>query len=175
MLVILLVVAFALFVWWLWREPPAGSLVSTAMPRPSGDDVQRPRHVNDRERVLFVCTRNSARSQMAEALLRAMASDHFDTASAGTDLGRVHPLTVRVMAEIGIDVASHRAKRLGDVGTRWDYVITMCDAAYEQCPDFPAKTSRLHWSVLDPAATTGTEGERLAAFRRVRDDIQDRI
>jgi len=112
---------------------------------------------------------------MAEALLRREAGTRFVVASAGTAPTRLHPLAEQAIAECGLTLASHRAKSLADVGTRWDYVITVCDAAYEQCPDFPAKTSRLHWSVPDPAAVAGTEAERLVAFRQVRDDLRRRI
>ena len=79
------------------------------------------------------------------------------------------------MAERGLSLASHRAKSIADVGTRWDYVITVCDAAFERCPEFPAKTCRLHWSVEDPSQATGTTAQQLQAFRRVRDDLAERV
>jgi len=127
-------------------------------------------------RVLVLCTHNSARSQMAEGLLRALASDRFDVASAGTEATRVHPLAIRVMAELGIDLRGHRSKTVDRLlAEPWDYVITVCDGANERCPVFPGRTTRLHWSFEDPSAATGSEDERLAVFRRVRDAIAARL
>ena len=129
-----------------------------------------------RARVLVLCTHNSARSQMAEGLLRAMASDRFDVASAGTEATRVHPLAVRAMDELGIDLRGHGSKTLERFTTEpWDFVITVCDAASERCPVFPGRTTRLHWSFEDPSAAAGSEEERLAVFRRVRDAIAARL
>jgi arsenate reductase (thioredoxin) len=129
-----------------------------------------------RARVLVVCTHNSARSQMAEGLLRALAPDRFEVASAGTEATRVHPLTIRAMDELGIDLRDHTSKTLDRfVAEPWDYVITVCDDANERCPVFPGRTTRLHWGFDDPSAATGTEEERLAAFRRVRDAIAGRL
>jgi arsenate reductase (thioredoxin) len=125
-----------------------------------------------RERVLVLCTHNSARSQMAEGLLRALASDRFEVASAGMEATRVHPLAIRVMDELGIDLRAHRSKTLETLRPeRWDHVITVCDSANERCPVFAAGTTRRHWSFEDPSAATGSEEERLAVFRRVRDAI----
>ena len=127
-------------------------------------------------RVLVLCTHNSARSQMAEGLLRALASDRFDVASAGTEATRVHPLAIRVMAELGIDLRGHRSKTVDRLlAEPWDYVITVCDGANERCPLFPGRATRLHWSFEDPSAATGSEDERLAVFRRVRDAIAARL
>jgi len=127
-------------------------------------------------RVLFLCTHNSARSQMAEALLRRLGGDRFEAASAGTESTHVHPLAVRVMAELGIDLAGHTSKTVnGLVDRPWDYVITVCDSANERCPVFPGQTTRLHWSLDDPSQAEGTEAERLATFRRVRDEIASRL
>lgn len=127
-------------------------------------------------RVLFVCTHNSARSQMAEAFLRALAGDRFEVASAGTEATRVHPLAIRAMAEVGIDLRGHASKTLDRfLGEPWDYVITVCDGANERCPVFPAPVKRLHWSFEDPSAARGAEQERLEVFRRVRDAIAARI
>ncbi len=127
-------------------------------------------------RVLVLCTHNSARSQMAEGLLRALASDRFDVASAGTEATRVHPLAIRVMDELGIDLRGHRSKTVDRLlAEPWDYVITVCDGANERCPVFPGRTTRLHWSFEDPSAATGSEDERLAVFRRVRDAIAARL
>jgi arsenate reductase len=125
-----------------------------------------------RERVLFVCTHNSARSQMAEGWLRALGGDRYEAASAGTEATGVHPLAVRAMAEAGVDLRGHTSKTLDRfVGERWDWVITVCDAANERCPLFPGAGRRLHRSFDDPSRATGSEAERLAAFRRVRDEI----
>ena len=129
-----------------------------------------------RRRVLFLCTHNSARSQMAEALLRASAGDRFDTESAGTTETRVHPLAIRVMDEAGIDLRGHRSKTLDRfLGEPWDYVVTVCDSANEACPVFPGAARRLHWSFDDPSQATGREDERLEVFRRVRDQIAARV
>ncbi|MDE2058292.1 MAG: arsenate reductase ArsC [candidate division NC10 bacterium] len=127
-------------------------------------------------RVLFVCTHNSARSQMAEGLLRALAGDRFDVASAGTEATRVHPLAIRVMDEVGIDLRGHTSKTIDAfLGERWDYVITVCDSANERCPMFPGRTTRIHWSFDDPSQATGTDEDRLKSFRRVRDAILTRL
>ena len=150
--------AYIVFVWYLWREGPA------------------PARLEDpRERVLFVCTHNSARSQMAEAMLRHRAGSRFLVASAGTAPTSVHYLAERVMIESGERFIGHSAKAITEMGLHWDHVITVCDAAFENCPDFSLKTSRLHWSIADPSAVKGTEDVRLEAFRRVRDDLSQRI
>jgi arsenate reductase len=129
-----------------------------------------------RRRVLVLCTHNSARSQMAEGLLRALAPERFEVASAGTAATRVHPLAIRAMDELGIDLRGHRAKTVETLlGEPWDVVITVCDSANERCPVFPGLTTRLHWSFEDPSAATGSEDERLAVFRRVRDAIDARL
>ena len=127
-------------------------------------------------RVLFLCTHNSARSQMAEGFLRAMAGDRFEAGSAGTEKTAVNPLAIRVMAERGIDLGGHTSKLYEDVGSEgWDVLITVCDDANERCPWVPGSVERLHWSFPDPSRATGTEDERLAVFRRVRDQIQGRL
>ena len=130
----------------------------------------------NKERVLFLCTHNSARSQMAEGWLRAMAGDRFDVASAGTEATRVHPLAARAMSEVGVDLGGHTSKVVDTLLERpWDYVITVCDSANERCPVFPGRTTRLHWSFPDPSRAEGTESERLASFRAVRDSIRARL
>jgi arsenate reductase (thioredoxin) len=130
----------------------------------------------NKERVLFLCTGNSCRSQMAEGLLRDMAGDRFDVQSAGVNPTGVNPLTVRVMAEIGIDISGQRSKPVEEMaGQRFDYVITVCDSAREACPVFPGAAKQLHWSFEDPAEAAGTENERLAVFRRVREEIAGNI
>jgi arsenate reductase len=127
-------------------------------------------------RVLFLCTHNSARSQMAEGFLRAMAGDRFEAGSAGTEKTSVNPLAIRLMAERGIDLGGHTSKVYADVASEgWDYLITVCDDANERCPWVPGSVKRLHWSFPDPSRASGTEEERLAVFRRVRDQIQERL
>jgi arsenate reductase (thioredoxin) len=129
-----------------------------------------------KRRVLFLCTHNSARSQMAEGFLRALAGDRFEAASAGTEATRVHPLAIRVMNEVGIDLGGHTSKTFDRfLGQPWDYVVTVCDSANERCPVFPARTTRLHWSFEDPSAATGSEEKKLQTFRRIRDEIQVKI
>jgi len=128
------------------------------------------------ERVLFLCVHNSARSQMAEGLLRARAGDRFEAHSAGAQATEVRPLAIRAMGEVGIDIAGQRSKVTTEyAGQEFDYVVTVCDDAKEACPYFPGARRRLKWSFDDPAAATGSEDERLAVFRRVRDQIAERI
>ena len=132
--------------------------------------------MKDRKRVLFLCTHNSARSQMAEALLRALAGEKFETFSAGTEKTRVHPLAIEAMSELGVDMSSHRSKTLDEyTGSTFGYVITVCDRANESCPIFPGGAKRIHWSFDDPSAATGNDEQRLAAFRKIRDEIRDRL
>ena len=127
-------------------------------------------------RVLFLCTHNSARSQMAEGLLRELAGDRFEAMSAGTEATHVRPLAVRVMGEIGKDISGQESKTLDRyLGEPFDHVITVCDDANEACPFFPGAVSRLHWSLEDPSRADGSEAERLAVFRRVRDEIRERL
>ncbi len=129
-----------------------------------------------KKRVLILCTGNSARSQMAEGLLRHQAGDRFEVVSAGVAPGHVRPEAIEVMREVGIDISAHRSKSVDEFnGQPFDYVITVCDNANQQCPMFPGKTERIHWSIEDPAAVTGDEGERLAAFRAARDDLRQRL
>ncbi len=125
-----------------------------------------------KKRVLFVCTGNSARSQMAEGLLRHLAGDRFEVASAGTHPVGLNPDAVAVMGELGIDISHHQSKKIDAfLGRRFDYVITVCDRAKETCPVFSATASLLHWSFDDPASAHGPAQERIAVFRRVRDEI----
>jgi arsenate reductase len=124
------------------------------------------------KRVLFICSRNAARSQMAEGYLRARYGDRYEAFSAGTSASTVHPLAVRAMAECGIDISAQRSKDLGAfLGEEMDVVVTVCDAAQAVCPMFPGAKRTMHASFPDPASATGTEEERLAAFRSVRDEI----
>ena len=129
-----------------------------------------------KKRVLFLCTHNSARSQMAEGLLRNMAGDRFDVFSAGTERTYVQPLAIDAMREIGIDITAQTSKTLDEFeGQTFDYVITVCDRANESCPILPGTTERIHWSFEDPTAATGTDEQRLRAFRTVRDALQQRL
>jgi arsenate reductase len=130
----------------------------------------------NKERVLFLCTHNSARSQMAEGFLRALAGDRFEAQSAGTQKTTVNPLAIRVMAERNVDISTHTSKLYENIMQKpWDYLITVCDDANEQCPFVPGVHKRLHWSFEDPSCATGSEQQRLATFRRIRDQIESRI
>lgn len=126
--------------------------------------------------VLFLCTGNSARSQMAEGYLRHLAGDRFEVASAGIDPKGVNPLAIEAMREVGIDISRHRSKTAGSLLKQsFRYVVTVCDNANERCPIFPGAVKRLHWPLEDPAAATGSDAERLAVFRRIRDQIAERV
>ena len=127
-------------------------------------------------RVLILCTGNSARSQMAEGLLRHDAGNIYEVFSAGTKPTHVRPEAIAVMREVGIDISGHQSKSVDEfAGQNFDYVITVCDNAKESCPVFPAKTKRVHWSIEDPAAAQGSEEEILTAFRRARDELRARL
>jgi arsenate reductase len=129
-----------------------------------------------KEKVLILCTGNSARSQMGEGLFRSALDDKFEVFSAGTKPSSVRPEAIDVMGEIGIDISGHRSKSVDEfLGQQFRYVITVCDNAKESCPVFPGRAERIHWSFEDPAAVEGTAEERKAAFRRIRDQIADRI
>lgn len=130
----------------------------------------------ERARVLFLCIHNSARSQMAEGLLRHVARDRYDVESAGFEAGSLRPEAVAVMKEIGIDISNQQSKSVeAFAGQPFDLVVTTCDEAKEACPLFPGAKRMLHWSFPDPAAVTGSETERLAAFRQVRDGLRTEI
>ena len=127
-------------------------------------------------RVLFLCTHNSARSQMAEGLLRELGGGGFEAHSAGTEATHVRPLAIRAMEEIGIDIGAQRSKALDEyAGQPFDLVVTVCDEAREACPYFPGARAQIHWSLPDPSKATGTEESRLAVFREVRDELRRRI
>jgi arsenate reductase len=127
----------------------------------------------EKTRVLILCTGNSARSQMAEGLLRHDAAERFDVESAGTKPGTVRPEAIAAMKELGIDISGHRSKHVDEFeGQRFDYVITVCDNAKESCPVFFGAAERLHHSFDDPAALNGSEEERMALFRRVRSELR---
>lgn len=127
-------------------------------------------------RVLFLCTGNSARSQMAEGLLRHYGGKDFEAFSAGTEPRGLHPLAVVTMREVGIDISQQRSKHLSEFQEQtFDFIITVCDRARDNCPVFPGDNIRIHWSFPDPAAVEGTEAQKLEAFRRVQKEIADRI
>ncbi len=126
-----------------------------------------------KQKVIFLCTHNSARSQMAEGLLRHLAGDRFEAMSAGTEATRVRPEAVWAMAELGADISGQESETLDRyLGEPFDYVVTVCDAANEACPFFPGARDRLHWSIDDPSRVTGDYEERLRAFRSARDEIR---
>ena len=127
-------------------------------------------------RVLFLCTHNSARSQMAEGLLRSLGGNRFEVHSAGTVATRLRPEAIAAMAELGIDISGQASKELAPfIGQSFDRVITVCDQAKESCPIFPGARSTAHWSIDDPAAVAGSDDERRAAFRRARDELRVRV
>jgi arsenate reductase len=127
-----------------------------------------------KKRILFLCTRNSARSQMAEALLREYKGDAYDAYSAGTEPSKVHPLAVEAMREIGIDISANRSKSLEEFkGREFDMAVTLCDNAKQGCPFFPRAKEAVHRGFADPAGARGSKAVRLDAFRRVRDEIRD--
>ena len=129
-----------------------------------------------KRRVLFICTHNSARSQMAEGLLRHMGNERFEVFSAGTEATFVHPMAIQAMAELGIDISHQQSKKLDRyLGEPFDDVITVCDTAAEACPTFLGATRRRHWSFEDPSKATGSETEQLKVYRKVRDEIRSRI
>ena len=130
----------------------------------------------NKKRVLFLCTGNSCRSQMAEGFLRDMAGDRFEVFSAGIKPTQVNPLAIKVMAEACIDISKHRSKSAMEfIGQKFDFVVTVCDNAKQTCPIFPGKYEKIHWDLEDPAEAQGTEEERLVFFRRIRDEIKNNI
>ena len=132
--------------------------------------------MSDKKRVLILCTGNSARSQMAEGLLRHLAGERFEVESAGVEPSYVRPQAIVAMQEAGIDISNQRSKSVDEfAGQEFDYVITVCDNARERCPVFPGRTKRIHWSFDDPAAVEGDEEAVMAVFRRVRDEIKGRL
>lgn len=126
-----------------------------------------------KQRVLILCTANSARSQMAEGLLRHLAGDTLEVFSAGAKPSVVNPFAIQAMQQRGIDISQHRSKHLNEfLNTEFDFVVTVCDAAAETCPVFPGKAQRIHWSFPDPAAVEGSDEEKLASFIQVRDSLE---
>ncbi|RPI24622.1 MAG: ArsR family transcriptional regulator [Chloroflexota bacterium] len=139
-------------------------------------ELPTPTIPNKPVRVLFLCTHNSARSQIAEAILRTRSQGKIDAFSAGTEPTEVHPLAIQAMAEMAIDIQDHRSKSLEEyIGQDFDYIITVCDRAREACPIFPGDPVRIHWSFPDPAATEGSESERYRAFRETAIQLNTRI
>ena len=132
--------------------------------------------MTERKRVLVLCTGNSARSQMAEGLLREMGGDSVEAASAGVAPTRVRAEAIEAMKEIGIDISGHRSKSSDEFANQpFDYVITVCDNAQQQCPTFPGATRLIHWPLEDPAIVTGDHEARLEAFRNARDELRERL
>jgi len=130
----------------------------------------------NKKRILFLCTGNSCRSQMAEGFLRHMAGDRFEVFSAGVKPTQVNPLAIKVMAEAGIDISKHRSKSAMEfISQQFDYIITVCDNAKQTCPVFPGKHEKIHWDLEDPAEAQGNEEERLSFFRRIRDEIKSMV
>lgn len=129
-----------------------------------------------KKRVLILCTGNSARSQMAEGLLRELAGSQFEVFSAGSKPSVVNPLAIQAMSERGIDISKHRSKHLSEfLSQPFDDVITVCDTAAETCPVFPGRARRIHWSFSDPAAVIGSDEEKLSAFRQTREAIEKEL
>ena len=144
-----------------------------SLPRPSIAGMSTDAH---RRRVIFVCTHNSARSQMAEGMLRAWGGDRFEAFSAGTEATEVRPEAIAVMRELGINIGGQTSKTLEPfLGESFAWLVTVCDQAKEACPTLPGVRRQLHWSVEDPSAVEGDEAARLAAFREARDDLEERI
>ena len=129
-----------------------------------------------KQRVLILCTGNSCRSQMAEGLLRNLAGDRFEAFSAGTRPTQVNPRAIKAMNELGIDISNHKSQSVENfLNQEFDYVITVCDAARETCPVFPNSKESLHWSFEDPAEAAGSEEEIMKVFRKIRDQIEERL
>jgi len=132
--------------------------------------------MSPKKRVLFVCTGNSARSQIAEGLLRHLSKGAVDAFSAGTEPKPVNPLALRVMGEAGLDISGHHSKSVAAFADeRFDFVITVCNRAKEQCPRWPGQVDYIHWSIEDPAPVQGPEDARLKAFRKAREELRQRI
>ena len=154
----------------------AGKGIHPALGESSKTEKETNRAKSPRVRVLFLCTHNSARSQMAEGVLRAFGGDLVEVESAGTQPSRVHPLAIETMAKHRIDIAGHRSKSMDELTNQpFDYVITVCDNASESCPVFPGAPERIHWSIADPTAVQGTKSERRAAFESAANDLIVRI
>jgi thioredoxin type arsenate reductase len=159
----------------LFQEAGESLHPSLSETRPGGENPSLPKR-HSPVRVLFLCTHNSARSQMAEGLMRHRAGSGVEVFSAGTEATRVNPLSIRALADMNIDISGQRSKHLDEFrGQTFDYVITVCDRARESCPLFPGDPVQIHWSFPDPAAVEGTESERYAAFRETALQLNHRI
>ncbi len=154
-----------------------GELTDLEMTIVAAGRARRMRPMSDRPiSVLFVCTHNSARSQLAEALLREYGGADFEVHSAGTEVTRVNPYAIRALAELGIDWSGARSKAITEfLDRRFDYVITVCDRARETCPVFPGSENTLHWGLDDPSEVQGSDAERLAAFRHTQLEVSTRL
>ncbi len=142
----------------------------------SARDARQGARVHKSARVLFLCTENSARSQMAEGWLRALAGNLVEVQSAGNTPTQVHPLAIRTMAEVGIDISGQRAKHLDEFqGQRFDYSVTVCDRMREACPTLPGEPEQIHWSLADPAAVTGSQAVRYRAFKQTAQELGTRV
>jgi arsenate reductase len=132
---------------------------------------------SERKRVLVLCTGNSCRSQMAEGWINHLLGDRWEVRSAGTaPAARVHPLAVRAMGEVGVDISGAKPEHVGVfLDQPWDLVVTVCDSAKDTCPVFPRPVSKIHVSFFDPAAAEGSDDEKMAVFRRIRDEIRERL
>jgi arsenate reductase (thioredoxin) len=129
-----------------------------------------------KKKILILCTGNSCRSQMAEGFLRHLGGDKFEVFSAGVKPTQVNPLTIKVMAEMGVDISSYRSKSVKEfIGQKFDYVITVCDNAKQTCPMFPGNSQKIHWNLDDPAEIEGAEEKKLIIFKKVRDQIRENI
>ena len=127
------------------------------------------------KKILFLCTGNSCRSQMGEGFMRHMAGNKFEVFSAGVEPTEVNPYAIKVMAEAGIDISSHKSKSVNEfLEQEFDYVITVCNHAKQVCPVFPGQYERIHWDIEDPADAKGSEQEKLAFFRKIRDEIKEK-
>ena len=128
----------------------------------------------NKKKIIFICTHNSARSQMAEALLRFMYGHKYQVFSAGTNPSKVNPFAIKVMAEIGIDISKHRSKSIDEfLKDKFDFIVTVCDSAKENCPFFPNGKNYIHKGFVDPSSFEGNEQEKLQIFRKVRDEIKE--
>jgi len=129
-----------------------------------------------KKKVLFLCTGNSCRSQMAEGFLKHLAGERFEVFSAGVSFSQVNPLAIKVMDELGIDISRQRSKSVQEfLGQKFDYIVTLCDTAKQTCPVFPGTYEKIHWDLEDPVGAWGTEEERLVVYRKVRDAIKSKI
>jgi ArsR family transcriptional regulator, arsenate/arsenite/antimonite-responsive transcriptional repressor / arsenate reductase (thioredoxin) len=154
----------------------AGEQLHPVLGEPERARQAKQRRPGAHPRVLFLCTHNSARSQMAEGILRSLGGGEVEVWSAGTEPSRVHPLAVSTMAEIGIDISRQRSKSMHDfLDQRFDYVVTVCDRASESCPVFPGDPERIHWSIPDPAAVEGDKRTRARAFKTAATELTTRI